>query len=127
MRDFLQVVERNVTWLMRRPGSVHKTGGFRLSGGVESWTSPTLVSVRFNKHSELSQSVTHNKMSAEGDASRIVVPLMPSLSHIAAVRVAVPLYLGFSIETLKKACAEIEQGNATVPGQDNENDLHVKY
>ncbi|GBO39753.1 hypothetical protein AVEN_56315-1 [Araneus ventricosus] len=66
-------------------------------------------------------------MSAEGDASRIVVPLMPSLSHIAAVRVAVPLYLGFSIETLKKACAEIEQGNGTVPGQDNENDLHVKY
>ncbi|GBN41689.1 hypothetical protein AVEN_149178-1, partial [Araneus ventricosus] len=32
---------------MRRPGSVHKTGGFRLSGGVESWTSPTLVSVKF--------------------------------------------------------------------------------
>ncbi|GBL54064.1 hypothetical protein AVEN_236850-1 [Araneus ventricosus] len=29
------------------PGSVHKTGGFRLSGGVESWTSPTLVSVKF--------------------------------------------------------------------------------
>ncbi|GBN48818.1 hypothetical protein AVEN_274168-1 [Araneus ventricosus] len=43
----LQVVERNATWLMRRPGSVHKTGGFRLSGGVESWTSPTLVSVKF--------------------------------------------------------------------------------
>ncbi|GBN52367.1 hypothetical protein AVEN_159605-1 [Araneus ventricosus] len=47
MWDFLQVVERNVTWLMRRPESVDETGGFRLSGGVESWTSPTLVSVRF--------------------------------------------------------------------------------
>ncbi|GBM93874.1 hypothetical protein AVEN_213441-1 [Araneus ventricosus] len=32
---------------MRRPGLVHKKGGFRLSGRVESWTSPTLVSVRF--------------------------------------------------------------------------------
>ncbi|GBM82721.1 hypothetical protein AVEN_7549-1 [Araneus ventricosus] len=47
MWNLLQVVERNATWLMRRPGSVHKTGGFRLSGGVESWTSPTLVSVKF--------------------------------------------------------------------------------
>ncbi|GBO01672.1 hypothetical protein AVEN_98665-1 [Araneus ventricosus] len=41
---------------MRRSGSVHKTGGFRLSGGGESWTSPTLVSVRFasNRDSEYS-------------------------------------------------------------------------
>ncbi|GBM91275.1 hypothetical protein AVEN_24783-1 [Araneus ventricosus] len=30
-----------------------QTGGFRLSGGVESWTSPTLVSVKFCFESRL--------------------------------------------------------------------------
>ncbi|GBN85094.1 hypothetical protein AVEN_149211-1 [Araneus ventricosus] len=35
---------------MRRPGSLHKTGDFDCLRAVESWTSPTLVSVRFTSN-----------------------------------------------------------------------------
>ncbi|CAL1262282.1 unnamed protein product [Larinioides sclopetarius] len=66
-------------------------------------------------------------MSAKSDNSRILIRFMPSLSHLASVRVAVPLYLNFNIETLNEAWADIQQENPTAAIEDSENDLLMKY
>ncbi|GBL95008.1 hypothetical protein AVEN_187515-1 [Araneus ventricosus] len=74
---------------MRRPGSVHKTGGFRLSEGVDSWTSPTLVSVR-------SASNRDSEYSHQGLRVRIFTDRPGPRAHLVGVYIELRDYIEFS-------------------------------
>ncbi|GBO22341.1 hypothetical protein AVEN_245015-1, partial [Araneus ventricosus] len=50
------------------------------------------------------------KMTADVGDSKIVVPFMPSLLHLASVKVAVPLLKDFDLSTLQIAFRNIQQG-----------------
>ncbi|GBM76112.1 hypothetical protein AVEN_97274-1, partial [Araneus ventricosus] len=51
------------------------------------------------------------------DESRIFIPILPSLSHLAAVTVAVPLFKEFGMEMLDKAFTDIQHGKPTASNE----------
>ncbi|GBM93956.1 hypothetical protein AVEN_106925-1, partial [Araneus ventricosus] len=63
------------------------------------------------------------KMTADVGDSKIVVPFMPSLLHIASVNVAVPLLNDFDLTTLQIAFKKIQQG---IPIRDSKDTTFIK-
>ncbi|GBO27312.1 hypothetical protein AVEN_114726-1 [Araneus ventricosus] len=67
-----------------------------------------------------------DEMSAKVDNSRIVSRLVPSLSHMAALKIAAPLFLSVGMESLETVFAKLQQGNPRAPGENSEDDISLK-
>ncbi|GBM57453.1 hypothetical protein AVEN_139862-1 [Araneus ventricosus] len=66
-------------------------------------------------------------MAASADESRIFIPILPSLSHLAAVRVAVPLFKEFGMEMLDKAFTDIQHGKPAASNEGSKEDRWINY
>ncbi|GBN89445.1 hypothetical protein AVEN_109615-1 [Araneus ventricosus] len=66
-------------------------------------------------------------MAAPVYESRIFIPILPSLSHFAAVTVAVPLFKDFGMEMLDKVFTDIQHGKPTASNEGNKEDRGFNY
>ncbi|GBN95291.1 hypothetical protein AVEN_75002-1 [Araneus ventricosus] len=66
-------------------------------------------------------------MAASADEAMIFTPILPSLSHLAAVRVAVPLFKEFGMEMLDKAFTDIQHRKPTASNEGSKEGRGFNY
>ncbi|KAF8793067.1 hypothetical protein HNY73_004595 [Argiope bruennichi] len=58
---------------------------------------------------------------------RVVKPFMPTLSHLALVKVAIALYNDFGVETLEAVFTDIQHGNSQACEQEKQKNQEMNY
>ncbi|GBM85050.1 hypothetical protein AVEN_16758-1 [Araneus ventricosus] len=66
-------------------------------------------------------------MTASADEAMVFIPILPSLSHFAAVRVAVPLFKEFGMEMWDKAFTDIQHGKPAASNEASKEDRGFNY